>query len=81
MSNESRIYEHECPCEFLKAFEDKTEKRFEKVESDINSSSGKIQDIEVTLAKINVKLNGILWGLGVIGASIIGVLVKYVASL
>ena len=80
MGNEN-INTHDCPCIFLKEFEIETGKRFEKVEKNIDSSSCKIQEIEVTLAKINVKLNGILWGLGVLGVSIIGVLVKYVASL
>ena len=75
------INSHECPCNFLKDFEDKTEKRFEKIEKNIETSSDKIQDIEVTLAKINVKLNGILWGLGVVGVAVIGVIVKYIASL
>lgn len=72
---------HDCPCVFLKDFEMETGKRFEKVEKNIDSSICKIQEIEVTLAKINVKLNGILWGLGVIGVAVIGVLVKYIASL
>lgn len=72
---------HDCPCIFLKEFEVETGKRFEKIEKNIEVSSTKIQDIEVTLAKINVKLNGILWGLSVLGVSIIGVIVKYIASL
>lgn len=80
MANDN-THPHECPCGFLKDFEVETGKRFEKVEKNIDSSSCKIQEIEVTLAKINVKLNGILWGLGVIGVAVIGVLVKYIASL
>lgn len=83
---------HECPCDFLKEFEDKTEKRFEKIEKETQKrfekiegeaqkSNVEIQDIKVTLAKMNVKLSGILWGLAAIGSTLIGVIVKYIASL
>ncbi len=33
---------------------------------------------DVTFAQINTKLNGILWGVGVIATAVIGVLVKMI---
>ena len=52
-------------------------------ETDIHNLSERVKNLETRLAKkdiefavINTKLSAILWGVGVIGAALIGVLVK-----
>lgn len=52
-------------------------------ETDIRSLDERVKSLEARLAKkdvefavINTKLSAILWGVGVIGAALIGVLVK-----
>lgn len=60
--------ETHCPqvtCERLTALE----KRVTHIETGLNAHN-------VMFAKINVKLNGILWGIGAVATAVIGVLVK-----
>lgn len=52
--------------------------RVRTLESKVESLEAKAASHDVTFAKINTKLNGILWACGVIGTAVIGVLVKMI---
>lgn len=51
---------------------------FEKLADRVKTLEQKMADKDVEFAVINTKLSAILWGLGVVGAAVIGVLVKMV---
>lgn len=52
--------------------------RVRTLEHKVESLEAKAASHDVTFAKINTKLNGILWACGVIGTALIGVLVKMI---
>ncbi len=61
------------------------QERWERNERDHEAFARRLQDLEDRLAQhdiqyavINTKLTAILWGIGVIGTALIGVLVKIV---
>lgn len=50
----------------------------ENIEDRVSALEKRMAEHDVQYAVINTKLTAILWGLGVIGTAIIGVLVKIV---
>lgn len=61
------------------------QERWKRNDRDHEAFAGRLRDLEERLAKhdtqyavINTKLSAILWGIGVIGTALIGVLVKIV---
>ena len=51
---------------------------FERLQNRVKDLEDKMAEKDVEFAIINTKLSAILWGLGVVGAAVIGVLVKLV---
>ena len=52
------------------------EERFKEIEARIKSLEDRMAQKDTEFAVINTKLSAILWGVGVTGAALIGVLVK-----
>lgn len=57
---------------------DVNESEIEKLEGRIRKVEDRLAEHDVQYAVINTKLTAILWGVGVIGTALIGVLVKIV---
>lgn len=55
-----------------------TDSMIEKIEQRVENLEKRIAQHDTQYAVINTKLTAILWGIGVIGTAIIGVLVKFV---
>ena len=51
---------------------------FDKLEQRVENLEKRIAEHDTQYAVINTKLTAILWGIGVIGTAVIGVLVKFV---
>ena len=51
---------------------------FDKLANRVKDLEDKMAQKDVEFAVINTKLSAILWGLGVVGTAVIGVLVKLV---
>ena len=51
---------------------------FDKLEQRMENLEKRIAEHDTQYAVINTKLTAILWGIGVIGTAVIGVLVKFV---
>lgn len=54
------------------------EDRILGVENRVTSLEKRMAEKDTQFAVINTKLSAILWGIGVIGTSIIGILVKFI---
>ena len=52
----------------------------EKLEQRVGNLEKRIAEHDTQYAVINTKLTAILWGIGVIGTAVIGVLVKFVLN-
>lgn len=52
------------------------EDRFEKIEERVKKLEDRMATHDTQYAVINTKLSAILWGVGVIGTALVGVLVK-----
>ena len=55
-----------------------TESRIDRLERRVDVLEKRTSDHDTQYAVINTKLTAILWGIGVIGTAVIGVLVKFV---
>ncbi len=53
-----------------------TDKDFSKLEERVNALETRMAKKDTEFAVINTKLSAILWGVGVIGTALIGVLIK-----
>lgn len=53
---------------------------FDKLEQRVENLEKRIAEHDTQYAVINTKLTAILWGIGVIGTAVIGVLVKFVLN-
>lgn len=60
------------------SFEEQTHDRFEKLEDRMKHMEDRMSKHDTQYAVINTKLSAILWGLGIVGAAIIGMLVKFI---
>lgn len=57
---------------------DARENALEKIEDRVKTLEEKMAKKDTEFAVINTKLSAILWGLGVVGTAVIGVLIKLI---
>lgn len=55
-----------------------TDQILERLESRVQSLEKRMAEKDTQFAVINTKLSAILWGVGVIGTAVIGVLIKMI---
>lgn len=68
----------ECPgCERLQKLEDRVLLDEMKAAEEAKKTDERLARGDTQFAVINTKLSAILWGIGIIGAALIGVLVKF----